>query len=321
MTRRNRWQITVVLLAAIATAPTAVAKYEWKLVAPAGSGCFPPKCSPGQFPMAVLPVAGFDDRLFAIGDRGVWTSADGTTWADDAKTDWGERYGMRFAYFRGQLWMLGGMRSWDDFRNDVWSSGDGKQWIQMVKHAPWAARRGHGAVVFKDRLWVIGGSLSSGRRDAVPTQSLNDVWSSSDGITWQQVTQHAPWIGRECGTTLVYNNRLWIIGGPNTREVWSSADGREWRQETANAAFGPREAAAGAVFDGKIWVYGGVEKNDVWYSTDGKTWTQAFAEAPWSTRSTTYSTVYKGRLLLFSGKTGRADTQMGEIWAMSRRAE
>jgi hypothetical protein len=46
---------------------------------------------------------------------------------------------------------------------------------------------------------------------------------------------------------------------------------------------------------------------------------RVFESAPWSTRSTVYNTVYKDRLMLFSGKTGRADTQTGEIWAMSRR--
>ena len=216
--------------------------------------------------------------------------------------------------------MLGGMKTWDDFRNDVWASDDGHEWKQVVRNAPWKERRGHGTVVFQNKLWVMGGSISSGRRDKTPTQALNDVWSSVDGVNWVQATANAPWSPRECSNAFIFKDRIWIIGAPGMREVWSSENGRDWVRVADNAEFGFREGGAAAVFDGKIWVYGGVEKNDVWYSSDGARWNRAFVAAPWSTRSTTYSTVYKDRLLLFSGKTGRADTQMGEIWAMSKRA-
>lgn len=301
--------------------PVADAKpgYEWKIVAPAGSGCFAPKCEAGQFPMAIVPVTGFDDKLYLIGDRTVWTSNDGVAWnAPQAKTDWGERYGMRIAYFREQLWMLGGMRDWSDFRNDVWSSADGTSWKQVVTKAPWQPRRGHGTVVFKDRLWIIGGSLSSGRRDQTPTAGLNDVWSSVDGVEWALVTENASFASGECTNTVVFNGRIWVVGRGSAAEVWSSADGREWIRHTVAADWGPRGGYGAAVFNGKIWVYGGIEKNDVWYSGDGAKWILAFKASPWSTRSTVYSTVFKDRLLLYSGKTGRADTQQGEIWAMRR---
>jgi hypothetical protein len=299
--------------------PSAKAEYEWKSIAPAGSGCFPPKCERGKFPMAIVPITGFEGKLYSIGDNRVWTSTDGVKWDSQPKTDWGQRYGMQFAFFKNKLWMFGGMRTWDDFRNDVWSSEDGKTWNQVVNNAAWNARRGHGMVVFNNRMWILGGSISSGRRDQTPTRFLNDVWSSADGVNWEQVTANAPWSPRECGITLVLDNKIWIVGARGKNDIWSSADGREWQQVTANAEVGAREGAGGAAFDGKMWVFGGIEKNDVWSSTDGKTWVRVFESAPWSTRSTVYNTVYKDRLMLFSGKTGRADTQTGEIWAMSRR--
>src|SRR5687767_15154178 len=88
-------------------------RYKWRLAAPAGSGCFQPNCEPGKFPMAVSPITGFGEKLYLIGDRAVWTSDDGVTWAAPRlKTDWQERYGHRYAYFNEKLWMLGGMKTW-----------------------------------------------------------------------------------------------------------------------------------------------------------------------------------------------------------------
>jgi hypothetical protein len=46
-----------------------------------------------------------------------------------------------------------------------------------------------------------------------------------------------------------------------------------------------------------------------------------FQHAPWSTRAAHYSIVFDNKLWIFSGKTGRADSQTGDIWTMSRKME
>lgn len=281
-------------------------------------GCFLPNCQSGQFPMAVVPLVGFDNQLYSISDKSVWTSPNGISWNSQPKTDWGARHGMRFAFFKNKIWMLGGMKTWDDFRNDVWVSEDGKNWTQTISKAKWSPRRGHGLVVFKNKLWLLGGSLSSGRSNQTPTQALNDVWNSADGKTWSQVTANAPWSAREIGAVLVFDHKLWMIGGDNQRDVWSSADGKNWVLMTADAGWGERVGNGGLVFDGKIWIFGGVGKNDVWNSADGKNWQMVFANSPWSNRNAAYSVVFNDKLWLFSGKTGREDSWDGNIWAMSK---
>ena len=40
------------------------------------------------------------------------------------------------------------------------------------------------------------------------TQSLNDVWSSSDGINWTQVTKHAQWAIRAAMPAVVFKNKF-----------------------------------------------------------------------------------------------------------------
>ena len=313
--------LAFVLVGGIALDQASKPAYEWKQVAPAGSGCFQGNCRSGQFAMAIKPVSGIGGELFLIGDDMIWWSSDGIEWRSESKTDWGSRFGLAFAYFHGRLWMSGGMRAWDDFRNDVWVSSDGSEWKQAVVKAPWKERRGHAMLVFKDKLWVIGGSLSSGRPDKTPTEALNDVWSSSDGVNWTQNVKNAPWAPRETSTALVFDNKIWVFGGRGSGDIWSSADGNSWKLVNAAPEFGRGEGSGFAVLDGKLWVYGGIGRNDVWSSVDGKKWIREFESAPWTARATGYSTVYKGRLLLFSGKTGRADTQTGEIWAMSKGTE
>ena len=58
---------------------------------------------------------------------------------------------------------------------------------------------------------------------------LNDVWSSSDGVTWTQVTSAASWSGRYRFGALAYSNQMWVLGGCTaistatyTNDVWFS---------------------------------------------------------------------------------------------------
>ncbi|HVF31251.1 MAG TPA: hypothetical protein VNA22_09785 [Pyrinomonadaceae bacterium] len=308
------------LIASVLIATTvkeSAAAYEWVNRAPAGNGCFPPKCVEGQFPMAVMPVPAFDGKLWSVGQSAVWSSHDGTTWRSEPKTDWGERHGMEFVFFRNKLWMLAGMRSWADFRNDVWSSSDGKKWTQITVNAPWSARRGHRVVVFNDRLWLLGGAVSSGRVDQTPTGWLNDIWASEDGVRWTQVTASAAWPPRGDHSAFAFDGKLWVVGTPQSSDVWSSADGKKWTRMTEKAPWGIRQGNGTLVFDERMWIIGGRELNDVWSSKDGKSW-EAERNAPWSTRSAIYSVVFNGGIWLFSGKTGREDSWAGDIWEMRR---
>ncbi|NUM36764.1 MAG: hypothetical protein HUU50_19650 [Candidatus Brocadiae bacterium] len=97
----------------------------------------------------------------------------------------------------------------------------GKDWFQASTSAP--TRQQHTSVVFDDKIWIIGGDDTNG-------SYLNDVWSSSDGINWTQVTAHASWPARQQHTSVLFDDKIWIIGGSDgvtTRlnDVWYSSDG------------------------------------------------------------------------------------------------
>lgn len=300
----------------------APANYSWRRVIEQGKGCFQESgCAQGQWAMAIIPLAAFD-KLFIIGWKEVWTSADGINWASQAKTDWGERHGMVYVFFDNKMWMMGGMQTWDKFKNDVWYSTNGRDWKVATPNAPWAPRRNHRLLVFDNKMWLIGGAKSSGRLDQTPTQFFNDVWSSTDGINWTQVTAGAAWDARDGLFALNFGNRIWVGGGEGRRDVWSSADGKTWTQATAGAEWTERRGSGGLVFDGKMWIFGGLERNDVWYSTDGKSWQPAFVHAPWTTRSAEHSVIFDGKLWIFGGKTGRPDSwkESSDLWIMSPQA-
>ena len=68
--------------------------------------------------------------------------------------------------------------------------------------------------------------------------ATNDVWSSEDGVHWKQETAHAPWHERLWFSTVVYRDRLWVIGGwsnnpaANKNDAWYSQSG--WREAMRN---------------------------------------------------------------------------------------
>lgn len=52
-----------------------------------------------------------------------------------------------------------------------------------------------------------------------PDDYYNDVWNTSDGIHWKQVTKHAAWSPRGIVTgSAVFKGKMWLIAGGNYGE-------------------------------------------------------------------------------------------------------
>ena len=47
-------------------------------------------------------------------------------------------------------------------------------------------------LVFTCSLWLFGGAESSGKKDVTPVRSFHDVWQSSDGVEWKQISSNMP---------------------------------------------------------------------------------------------------------------------------------
>lgn len=244
-----------------------------------------------------LPMTlAFRDRMWFLGgwyngrlpghgaSSSVWSSADGERWElATEKAGWTPRIAAGATVFNDRMWILGGTENYyfgDDssLRNDVWSSADGKEWKQETAKAPWSPRAYHASVTHAGRLWVLGGG------NYVPKyHAVNDVWSSADGATWEQATASAPWSPRLWFSSVVYRNRIWVLGGwsnqpsRNWGDVWYSKDGKNWKQYPAKICWKERHEHSAYVFQDKIWVAGGHAQplsSEVWSLEVPESWFQ-----------------------------------------------
>jgi hypothetical protein len=123
-------------------------------------------------------------------------------------------------------------------------------------------------------------------------------------MTWTCATDSAEWSARSGHTSVVFDNKMWVIGG---NDVWYSSDGSHWTQATVNAGWSARGYHTSVTFDNKIWVIGGSDtvfpnyRNDVWYSLDGINWTQASDSAGWSARYLHSAVVFSNKIWVMGG--------------------
>ncbi len=218
----------------------------------------------------------------------------------------------------------------------------------------WVARDGNSLTYLPatGRFWMVGGwnpySPPNGfdyvdpALGIPPHPTTNEVWSSADGIRWRKdlADDHPGFDRRHCHTTLLWRDKLWIVGGDWWREeynhdVVSSPDGIHWTVELAQTPWQDRALLVAGVFDDKLWVMGGqtlhgpredfVYHNDVWSSVDGVSWIQVAADAPpsetrWSGRGVfTQLVEFQGRMWLVGGGRYRDDivgtSYFREVWS------
>ncbi len=222
------------------------------------------------------------------------------------------------------------MGGWQDGRlpgakasNQVWYSGDGKNWQEAVSPHRWSPRLGAAGVVFKGKMWVLGGQQQY--HHGTPQDLQNDVWSSSDGGHWQQVATECAWSPRAFHQAVVFKDRMWLFGGGNYlpdyaahNDVWSSSDGIEWTLENDNPPWPPRLWFSAAVYRDHIWVLGGWAKGpdnyaDAWVSVDGIHWHPVNQLVPWKARHAQSIYVHNDQLWIAGGHARPLDNQ---VWAL-----
>jgi len=150
---------------------------------------------------------------------------------------------------------------------------------------------------------------------------------------WIKVTDEAPFPGRDGAGALVYDNRMWLIGGWNpwdkktnpihsncNNEVWSSAGGISWSLVKPNThlddSFDPttdweaRHTAGYVVYKDKMWIVGGDPllghyQFDVWNSSDGVNWhwVNRGKPVPWGPRVLHCTFVFRGKIWILGGQT------------------
>jgi len=153
----------------------------------------------------------------------IWSSADGVQWTlESDAAPWSKRQLFSLVTeFKDSLWILGGgVTVYHPYKayNDVWRSGNAKDWSKVVDDAPWPGRTWTTSAVYRNRLWLLGGF----RAEPVWT-NLNDVWYSSDGVRWNALSTPEIWSQRHELSAYVFKDRLWVVAGnawPLVNDVW-----------------------------------------------------------------------------------------------------
>ena len=109
-------------------------------------------------------------------------------------------------------------------------------------------------------MWIIGGDANQGNYQ-------NDVWNSADGKSWRLVNNAVPWAPRALHYTLVFKNRIWVMGGQTMpgfarsrevfyRDVWTTEDGIAWKRIKPKKPSWSARGMIGSsvVFRGRMWI-------------------------------------------------------------------
>ena len=225
--------------------------------------------------------------------------------------------------FDNKMWVIaGGEKNSNNLytaKNDVWYSSDGSTWTQATSSAAFSARMMHTSIVFDGKMWVIGGQTTNRYFE---NNKFDDVWYSSDGITWTEATSSAAFGGRSEHNSVVFDNKMWVIAGRTSsaelNDVWYSSDGVTWTSATSSAAFPKRYTASAHVFNNKMWIIGGnqMDLGDVWYSSDGENWSEAVDPADFGKRGFLTSLSFDSKMWVIGGRDG-SGVHQNDVWYSS----
>lgn len=218
------------------------------------------------------------DRLWMIGgdwwrqayNHDVVSSANGVDWKIEvAQTPWTDRVLQVSGAYDDHLWMVGGQTGHGlevdyVYHNDVWRSADGVTWTEVLADGPasetrWAPRGMLSNLVeWHGRMWLVGGGTYA---ETVPRTMYPEVWSTTDGVTWQQHTA-PPWVERQWHNVVVFDDRLWVLmgysdHGGNLSDAWYSDDGETWTPLPSPSAIAPGSHAQGVAVGPDFLLYAG----------------------------------------------------------------
>lgn len=316
------------LLSSLAHSSPAEINADWKLVT--AEAAWQPRDSMGY--------VAFHNRLWILGGwfdsgsscpRDVWSSADGCHWELKLQeAPWRHSDFPICLVFRDRMWVMGGWYNGRlpdcDAGNEVWSTADGFNWSRAPHNAEWSPRVGAAGVTFRNKMWILGGVEKYFGGDE--THLRNDVWCSGNGETWELVTNNAAWSHRAFHQAVVFDDKIWLLGGgnylPNYKafnDVWCSEDGANWHQVSTEAPWSERLWFSSVAYRDRLWIMGGwsndpfQDYNDVWHSKDGVKWTRMESGTVWSKRHAQAAYVFDDKLWIAGG---HARPLSNEVWRL-----
>lgn len=263
----------------------------------------------------------FDGRIWVIGGynpgaiRGdtyyedVWSSENGGSWVLVLeKAPWLGRRGHRVVVFDDgggdAMFLAGGFtvneeNGYREYANDVWKSQDGVNWECIKPNTypeyrsdeDWFPRFNHVLVTARhsgiDYMYIIGGaSMLDDHSAQYAMKYFNDVWRSTDGISWEKLDNNDYGIRSEAAAAVDPNTgRIFMQGGvhgvifeegdstTHPRDdwhwLWSSDDGENWVPENDTAMLDQgllwRSDHKMIFYKDALWVLSGKTTSNVHY--------------------------------------------------------
>jgi hypothetical protein len=253
--------------------------------------------------------------------------------------------------FNDQIWLIAGDDD-VDYVSNIWSSNNGINYTLVTTSPGFSPRSGHAAVVYNDKMWVIGGNLNtdvwssnngmnwyaitanggftaSQLSDAVSFNNKmyyfpggQEVWSSTDGSTWDLETGIAEFGVRDYPAIAVYNGLIWVVGGLNgsmyLNDVWSSSNGISWSLVTSSAPFTGRSRSLLTVYGSRLYLIAGTTSDnyfndEIWCTNDGLNWDLVDSIPAFSPRVVSNPVVYLNRIWINGGM--QYGTRFSDVWS------
>lgn len=200
-------------------------------------------------------------------------------------------------------------------------------WTQLASITPLGKRYDSAYTYAYEQLVILGGIGGTAR----------DVWTSVDGITYEQRIHIAPWSSRQSFDAVTYHNTTSnidtiYIDGPSG-DIWSTTDnGIQWKQLTANAYSNENRLFGCMVVMPEteiLYQIGGISSpynsdnshmnNDIYTSIDGGiTWSLIIPT------TNIFSPRYghrclvdniTGQIILTGGKDGVSNVWLSDVWS------
>jgi dienelactone hydrolase len=160
------------------------------------------------------------------------------------------------------------------------------------------------------------------------------AWAQDEKTSWVLESASAGWQPRDSQGELVFDDKLWILGGwfdsfeAPPRDVWASGDGKDWKLIEHNAPWIHSDLPMSIAFKDRMWIMGGWHNgrlpghsasNQVWSSSDGVAWKQESEAAEWTPRLASAIVEFKGRMWILGGTEnyyfGDEKSLKNDVWS------
>lgn len=154
----------------------------------------------------------------SIGDltteRNIWNSSDGKNWTLVSENHGFDiKYGMDVIPFRGKLIGIEGSTFSSNKFSKIWQSSNGIDWEVIAEDLPFSFGYYSEAQSLNNNLYITAG------------YGYSELWFTEDGRNWKQAVVEKRYPMREAKSTVVFQNKIYIVGGGTFTEryndVWT----------------------------------------------------------------------------------------------------